>query len=34
MVNGHGSNAMLPCALVARQMVNRTEDALAAAINH
>jgi creatinine amidohydrolase len=33
LVNGHGSNAM-PCALVARQIVNRSEDALAAAINH
>lgn len=33
LVNGHGSNAM-PCALVARQIVNRTEDALAAVVNH
>ena len=33
LVNGHGSNAM-PCALVARRIVNETEDALAAAINH
>jgi creatinine amidohydrolase len=33
MVNGHGSNAAL-CALVARRIVNETEDALAAAINH
>jgi creatinine amidohydrolase len=33
LVNGHGSNA-LPCALVARRIVNETEDALAAAINH
>ena len=33
LVNGHGSNAM-PCALVARRVVNTSEDALAAAINH
>lgn len=33
MVNGHGSNAM-PCALVARKLVNNSDDALAAAINH
>lgn len=33
LVNGHGSNAM-PCALVARQVVNASEDALAAAVNH
>jgi creatinine amidohydrolase len=33
LVNGHGSNAM-PCSLVARRIVNRTEDALAATINH
>ena len=33
LVNGHGSNAM-PCALVARRIVNETEDALGAAINH
>jgi len=33
MINGHGSNAM-PCALVARRIVNESEDALAAAINH
>ncbi len=33
LINGHGSNAM-PCALVARRIVNQTEDALAAAINH
>lgn len=33
LVNGHGSNAV-PCALVARRIVNETEDALAAAISH
>jgi creatinine amidohydrolase len=33
LVNGHGSNAM-PCALVARRIVNETDDALAAAVNH
>jgi creatinine amidohydrolase len=33
LINGHGSNAM-PCALVARKVVNNSEDALAAAINH
>ncbi len=33
LINGHGSNAM-PCALVARRLVNQTDDALAAAINH
>jgi creatinine amidohydrolase len=33
LVNGHGSNAML-CALVAREIVNTSEDALAAAVNH
>ena len=33
IVNGHGSNAML-CAQAARQVVNRSEDALAAAVNH
>ena len=33
LINGHGSNAM-PCALVARKIVNEHEDALAAAINH
>ncbi len=33
LINGHGSNSM-PCALVARQVVNHSEDALAAAINH
>ena len=33
LINGHGSNAM-PCALVARRIVNETEDALASAINH
>ena len=33
LVNGHGSNAM-PCALVARRIVNSSADALAAAINH
>ncbi len=33
LINGHGSNSM-PCALVARQIVNNSEDALAAAINH
>lgn len=33
LVNGHGSNAM-PCALVARRVVNTSDDALAAAVNH
>lgn len=33
LVNGHGSNAM-PCALVARRIVNETEDGMAAAISH
>jgi len=33
LVNGHGSNAM-PCSLVAREVVNRSDTALAAAINH
>lgn len=33
LVNGHGSNAAL-CALVARKVVNASETALAAAINH
>lgn len=33
LVNGHGSNAAL-CALVARKVVNTSETALAAAINH
>lgn len=33
LINGHGSNSM-PCALVARKLVNESEDALAAAINH
>ncbi len=33
LVNGHGSNAM-PCALVARKVVNASDDALAAAVNH
>jgi creatinine amidohydrolase len=33
LINGHGSNAM-PCALVARKIVNGSEDALAAAISH
>ncbi len=33
LVNGHGSNAM-PCALVARKVVNASQDALAAAVNH
>ena len=33
LINGHGSNSM-PCALVARRVVNESEDALAAAINH
>ncbi len=33
LINGHGSNAM-PCALVARKIVNEHDDALAAAINH
>jgi creatinine amidohydrolase len=33
LVNGHGSNAPL-CQLVARRVVNESQDALAAAINH
>jgi creatinine amidohydrolase len=33
LINGHGSNAM-PCALVARKIVNEHDDAVAAAINH
>jgi len=33
LINGHGSNSML-CALVARRVVNSSEDALAAAVNH
>ena len=33
LINGHGSNAM-PCALVARKIVNEYDDALAASINH
>jgi creatinine amidohydrolase len=33
MVNGHGSNHM-PCALVARRIVNETEDGLAALVSH
>jgi creatinine amidohydrolase len=33
LVNGHGSNAM-PCALVARRIVNTSDDALAAAVSH
>jgi creatinine amidohydrolase len=33
LVNGHGSNAML-CALVARDVVNATDDALVAAVSH
>jgi creatinine amidohydrolase len=33
LINGHGSNAM-PCALVARRIVNETADGLAAAISH
>jgi creatinine amidohydrolase len=33
LVNGHGSNSML-CALIAREVVNRNEDALVAAIDH
>jgi creatinine amidohydrolase len=33
LINGHGSNAM-PCALVARKIVNESDDALAASINH
>jgi creatinine amidohydrolase len=33
LVNGHGSNAM-PCSLVAREVVNRSPSALAAAVNH
>jgi creatinine amidohydrolase len=33
LVNGHGSNSML-CALVARKVVNETDDALVAAVNH
>lgn len=33
LVNGHGSNAML-CALVARNVVNTTDDGLVAAVSH
>ena len=33
LINGHGSNAM-PCALIARRIVNENRDALAAAISH
>jgi creatinine amidohydrolase len=33
LVNGHGSNAM-PCALVARRIVNTSDDSLAAAVSH
>ena len=33
LINGHGSNAM-PCALIARRIVNESSDALAAAISH
>lgn len=33
LINGHGSNAM-PCALIARRIVNESNDALAAAISH
>jgi creatinine amidohydrolase len=33
LINGHGSNSM-PCALIARRIVNHSADALAAAINH
>jgi creatinine amidohydrolase len=33
LVNGHGSNAML-CALVAREIVNTSDTALCAAVNH
>jgi creatinine amidohydrolase len=33
LVNGHGSNSML-CALVARRLVNESQDALGAAVNH
>ncbi len=33
LVNGHGSNSML-CRLVARQVINESQDALAAAIDH
>jgi creatinine amidohydrolase len=33
LINGHGSNSML-CALVARDVVNSSEDALVAAIDH
>lgn len=33
LINGHGSNAM-PCALIARRIVNENCDALAAAISH
>lgn len=33
LINGHGSNAM-PCALIARRIVNENSDALAAAISH
>jgi creatinine amidohydrolase len=33
LINGHGSNSML-CAMVARQVVNESQDALGAAVNH
>lgn len=33
LLNGHGSNAM-PCALVARKLINHHDDVLAASINH
>ncbi|MDX6658356.1 MAG: creatinine amidohydrolase [Solirubrobacteraceae bacterium] len=33
LVNGHGSNSML-CALIAREVVNGSEDALVAAVDH
>jgi creatinine amidohydrolase len=33
LVNGHGSNAML-CALIAREVVNGSDDSLVAAVNH
>jgi creatinine amidohydrolase len=33
LVNGHGSNSML-CALVAREVVNGSDDALVAALDH
>ena len=33
LINGHGSNSM-PCRLVARQIVNQSQDALGAAVDH